>query len=233
MSTPYYPETIEGRADWWQNKIDKIGIITALDAEAAPAILEDAKMAVYLYRTLPGLYDTFVVQVHGYINSYLTGAVGTPAPKVMPLPAWPAMPVTGVVSGIEGRRVKWVPVLKNSTGYEPTNQGVALLLESVGGAFQPDSYKAEIVSVESLAVAQVMVKFRKARGAITGMAFNGRKTGTGTFLDLGRFTVTPASLHIPIGTPGQAELWEIQGQAFKGDTLIGTPSSISEVLVRG
>ncbi len=52
-------------------------------------------------------------------------------------------------------------------------------------------------------------------------------------VELGRFAVTPASLHIPIATPGQAEAWEIWGQALKGDTLIGTASDHKEVLVRG
>lgn len=233
MKTSYYPETISGRADWWQNKIDNAALLTQLVAALAPDIQNDAKSALYLYRTLPLLYDKFTVDVHGYINSYLTGADGTPAPAAPTVPAWPTAPDPAVLTGVEARRMRWVQTIKNSAGYNPDTNGQTLLLETGSGPFQPDDYQAVIVSAVSLAPGQVSAKFRKARGAITGMAFSGHKSGSANVVDLGRFTVSPASLHIPIGTPGQAEVWEIWGQALKGDTLIGKPSDHKEVLVRG
>jgi hypothetical protein len=129
--------------------------------------------------------------------------------------------------------MRWVPTVKHSATYNPETNGQTLLLEAGSGPFQPDAYQAVIVSAQSLAPGQVEVKFRKARGAITGMAFSGHKSGSATVVDLGRFAVTPASLPIPITTPGQAEVWEIWGQALKGDTLIGQASDHKEVLVRG
>jgi hypothetical protein len=103
----------------------------------------------------------------------------------------------------------------------------------VGGAFTPDTYKAEISSVVSMAPGQVEVKFRKARGHISGMEFTGRKSGTSNWANLGRFTVATASLDIPIATPGQPENWEIQGQALRNDKPIGIQSDIKPVTVRG
>ncbi|HEY5037215.1 MAG TPA: hypothetical protein VII74_08810, partial [Chthoniobacterales bacterium] len=78
--------------------------------------------------------------------------------------------------------------------------------------FQPDTYQAVIVSAVSFAPGQVSVKFRKARGAITGMAFSGHKSGSATVVDLGRFTVSPASLHIPIGTPARRRYGRFGGR---------------------
>ena len=110
---------------------------------------------------------------------------------------------------------------------------VARVRESTGVPFDPATYQAEITSAETTAPSQVQAKFRKARGNITGVAFTGRKTGSSNWMDLGKFTVSPASLHVPITTPGQAEQWEIQARAFKGDTMIGLVSDIKTVLVRG
>jgi hypothetical protein len=233
MAASYYPQSNDGRADWWQNKIDNIATVTALNPTLTASVLADAKVAVYLYRTLSGLYDGFNKLVNGYISAYLSNADGTPAPTAPTVPAWPALPAAGVLAGIEGRRTKWVPLLKNATSYDPAVQGQTLQLEPDGGSFDPGSYQAIITDAQSLSAAQVSARFRKAGGNITGVAISGRKAGTAAFTDLGKFTVSPASLHIPITTPGQPEEWELQAQAFKGDTLIGTPSDIKSVLVRG
>jgi hypothetical protein len=233
MGDTYYPQTTDGRADWWQNKIDNNAVIAALNAAAAPGILADAKDAVFLYRTLPGLYDGFTVEVHAYINAYLGGADGAAPPVAPPVPAWPALPAAGVLGGIETRRAKWVQNLKNTPGYKPLAQGATLELEAPASSFNAHTYQAQITSAESFSPASVLAAFRKARGQVEGMHFNGRKTGTTAWVVLGRFTGTPASLHIPIATPGQPEQWELQGQAVKRDVLIGLPSAIITVLVRG
>jgi len=233
MPASYYPETNDGRADWWRNKTDHAAMITALNAALAPSILADAAIAVYLYRTLPNLYDGFNKQITSYINAWLSNADGMPAPAAPPVPAWPMIPGPIVLAGIESRRARWVQTLKHAGGYDPATHGVTLHLEPAGAAFDANNYKAVIVDAQSLAPAQVSAKFRKARGSVTGVAFSGRKKGSAAFTDLGRFTVSPASLHIPIATPGQPEEWELQAQAFKGDTLIGTHSDIKPVLVRG
>ena len=233
MPSFYYPDNTNSRADWWQNKIDNIAVITALTPALAPAILADAQLAVYLYRTLPGLYDNFGKEVHGYIASYLGGADGTPAPTAPTLPAWPPLPAAGILAGLEARRAAWVQVFKKTTGYDPAVQGAALLLEATGAPFDPATYKADIASLHSPAPGLVLAHFRKARGQVDAMQFQGRKAGTPAWTDLGRFIGTPASLHIPIATPGQPEDWEIQGQAVKRDALIGLPSDIHSVTVRG
>ena len=173
-----------------------------------------------------------MVEVHGYINSYLSGAKDAAAPVAPAVPAWPVAPAA-VLAGIEARRMDWVPSLKHATGYNPQTDGVTLQTEIVGGGFDAAAYQAVVVSAVSHAPAQVAAAFRKARGEITGLEFSGRKVGTQALVKLGRFNVSPASLHIPIATPGVAEDWEIQGQGYRGDTLVGVPSDFKPVLVRG
>lgn len=232
MQSSYYPESADGRADWWQNKINNAARIAALLPAQAASIQKDAAMAVYLYRTLPQLYDTFVVQVHGYINTILTGADGTPAPSAPPLPEWPTPPLA-VLRGIEARRIKWVQSLKNADNYAAEVDGATLQTEMGGSAFDPNTFKATLLSVQSQSPATVQAKARKARGAIHGNAFSGRKADSANWVDLGRFTSPDVSLHIPIATPGQAEEWEIRCQGLKADKLIGQPSDLKQVLVRG
>ena len=79
-----------------------------------------------------------------------------------------------------------------------------------------------------------MAAFRKARGKIPGVKFFGRKIGTTTLVPLGDVrTVSPATLKIPITTPGVAEEWEIQARACLKDQLVGIASDFVPVLVRG
>ena len=147
----------------------------------------------------------------------------------------PTMPVApaAVLAGIEARREKWVQAVKSSTSYNPAVQGNTLRTEATGGSFNPTSYVAVITGVTCTATATVSAKFRKAGGKIAAMSFQGRKAGTSTWSDLGRFMATPAMLHIPIATPGQPEEWEIQGQAYLKDSAVGVESAIQTVLVRG
>ncbi|MDQ6765775.1 MAG: hypothetical protein M3Z22_06715 [Verrucomicrobiota bacterium] len=233
IQTSYYPYSIEGRANWWQNILDNMPIIQALQPSMADSIMNDAQAAVYLYRTLPQVYDKFTVEVHGYCNSYLTGADGMPAPTPPPLPAWPKFPSPAVLAGIEKRREKWVQLLKNTAGYDPQVTGVTMRTEIVGGNFDQATYAAEVSEAVSLSPAHVQAKFAKGRGKIDSMEFSGRKIGTTAMVALGRFSVSPASLAIPIATQGVAEEWEIQGRAVKNDQLIGVASMLMPVLVRG
>ena len=79
----------------------------------------------------------------------------------------------------------------------------------------------------------VGARSRKARRNIDAMKFQGRKSGTLAWVDLGRFTATPASVHIPLTTQGNPELWEMTGRALIKDAEIGLASDLLEVLVRG
>ena len=123
--------------------------------------------------------------------------------------------------------------MRAATGYDPQVTGQMLRTEAPTDTFDLATYQAEVFGVVSQAPAHVQAKFRKAGGRIDSMEFSGRKIGSTAMVTLGRFTVSPASLAIPITTAGVAEEWEIQGRAVKSDKLVGEASMLVPVLVRG
>ena len=236
MPYSYYPPTNEGRALFWENILspDAQAALTALDFSAATlaSIQADAAMAIYIYRSAPQAYEAYATSMNGWGHAYLDSADGTPAPLLPVQPVMPAPP-TAVKGGIEARRAAWVQTAKNAPGYDASVQGVTLRIEAAPDLFVAATYQASIFGLTSPASATVTVKFRKAAGRVDAMSFSGRKSGELGWTELGRYMATPASLHIPITTPGQPEQWEIVGRAYVKDSAIGIASSIETVLVRG
>ncbi len=237
MINPYYPETNTGRADWWDNLLQNgTAVLNALNAPTAliNKVNADATAGLFLYRTLPALYDSIGKKINGYIKTYLYDADGTPAPQFPTIPPQPSTGVPSALAGVEARRELWVKAIKALDGYDAAVQGVALQFEPTGTPFDAATYKAEITGVSSPSARAVVAGFRKARGNIVGVKFFGRKIGTTTLMDLGGLrTVSPTTLEIPIATPGVAEEWEIQARAVVKDDLVGIASDFAPVLVRG
>ena len=237
MITPYYPETNSGRADWWDNMLTEAATVLApLGASSTliNKVVGDATAGVFLYRTLPALYDNIGKKINGYIKTYLFDPDGTPAPQFPTIPPQPSAGIPSALAGIEARREIWVKAIKSLDGYDAGVQGVALRIEQTGTAFDPATYKAEITGVSSPSARAVVAEFRKARGKIAGVRFLGRKIGTTTLVELGGLrTVSPTTLEIPIATAGVAEDWEIQARAVVKDVLVGIASDFAPVLVRG
>jgi hypothetical protein len=237
MITPYYPDTNLGRGQWWTNMRDNApSVLTSLGA--APALISkvnaDSIGGVFLYVTLPAVYDKLGAKITGYIKTYLYDPDGTPAPVFPTIPPMPSLGVPTVLAGIEERREKWVQEIKGLAGYDPLIQGVTLRIEQTGTPFNPATYKGEITKLESNAPHTVTAGFRKASGNIQGGKFLGRKIGTATlyaFPDVR--TVSPATLEVPLTTPGVAEEWEIQFQPYLKDQAVGIVSDFATVLVRG
>lgn len=236
MLIPYYPDTNDGRADWWQN-IVAVGTTTlsalGFSVSQTTAINIDAQLGVYLYRTLPKTFEDFGKRVTGYISTYLSDPDGTPAPVVPAIPSWPIFSAGTTTAGLEARREKWVQLAKHASNYDPALQGATLRIEATGTPFDPATYKAIIFDATSPSPSTAACKFRKARRNIDAMKFLGRKAGTPVWVDLGRFTATPATFHIPLQTPGNPEQWELMGRALIKDQEIGIASDLLEVLVRG
>ena len=236
MLKPYYPEVQDGRANWWQNIVNNGGsTLSGLGFTAAQitAINIDALLGVYLYRTLRAAFAELEKRVTGYIHTYLGDPDGTPAPLIPAVPGWP--PFTGgpALAGLESRREKWVQLAKHASNYDPAVQGAILRIEPTGAPFDRNTYKAEIFDATSPAPGKVLCKFRKARRSIDAMKFMGRKSGSATWTDFGRFTSIPATLAIPLQTPGSPEQWELMGQALIKDQPIGMPGDLLVILVRG
>ena len=237
MITPYYPDTNLGRGEWWTNMRDNATAVLAALGAGTPLINKingDSIGGVFLYHTLPAVYDKLGKKINGYIQTYLYDPDGTPAPAFPTIPPMPSLGVPTVLAGIEKRRELWVPEIRALANYDPLIQGVTLRIEPTGTPFNPATYKGVIVSLQSTAPHAVTAAFRKASGNMQGGKFLGRKIGTATlhtFADVR--TVSPATLEVPITTPGVAEEWEIQFQPYLKDQAVGIVSDFATVLVRG
>ncbi|HEV7401565.1 MAG TPA: hypothetical protein VGO11_01515 [Chthoniobacteraceae bacterium] len=233
MNQSYYPKTNDGRADWWQNVADNIGVLTGLGFSVTESglILADAKWGVYLYRTIREAFDNLQKATLAWADVYLDAAVGTSVPTPPNVPSWPALPADGIAPGIEERRVQWVARAKASPSYNPPI-GAQLGTEATGDGFDEATYKAILSNLASPSAYTVTGKFRKAGGQIDGINLYGRKEGTMAWIFLGRFNATPFSALVPLAGAAP-EPWEFLARAVKRDVEIGVPSDVVQVIVRG
>lgn len=235
MSTPnYYPQTIDGRADWWQNIADNSAALTAAGASAnqAVTITEDANWAVYTYSTLRQSYEESYKSIIAYCDCVLDGDNGALLPSAPGIPAWPAAPTADVFCGVEKRRELWVQMVKNLPGYNPSI-GATLRLEAAVTPFDPATYQAVLFAVGSPSSHTVGGKFRKANGKVDGINLYARKAGTPTWAMLGRFNATPFTAMVPVVAATGPEDWEFQARAVRRDVEFGLPSTIVEQTIRG
>lgn len=230
----YYPPTIDGRADWWQNIKDNNAALFAAGASVtqASAIADDSAWAVYTYRTIREAYDEVFKSIIAYCDCLLDGENGAVSPTVPPISPWPGQPTSGVLCGIEKRRESWVQLVKNLTGYNPSI-GATLRLEAPVNPFDSVTYQAEIFNFNSPSTHTVGGKFRKANGKIDGINLYARKAGSPGWISLGRFNATPFTALVPVTSPTGPEDWEFQARAVKRDEEIGIPSMIVQQTIRG
>jgi hypothetical protein len=233
----YYPETSEGRAEWWENILERGEEIFAqleLPRDRVTAIMADAAWGVYTYGTLTSTAERYFAEVVTYANAVASGvhhedpsaATSPPRPPDVPAP-----PSAEISHDFERRRVDWVQEVKTMPKYTAA-LGEALGLEPLIAAFNGGAYKADLHDVLCSGPKTITGKFRKAHGNIDGIVLRGRHHGSASWLELGRFKATPFSAYIPVDGVGPEE-WEFQARALKRDIEVGMPSEIVEAVVKG
>ena len=232
MAGSYYPDTTDGRAEFWANIITKPSVFTALGFSPAKvgAIMADAAWGVFVYDTVRDQFDGLHSTIMAYCNQIANAPNGAPLPEVPTIASFPELPTPAIDAGFEKRRELWVKEVKGNAAYNPS-VGQELRIIGPDDAFNPAAYKTQLLNVQSLGPKTVSGRFRKASGNADGVVIRGRKLGTTTFAELGRFTATPFNVHIPTTTT-EPERWEIEAQVFKKDQPFGIPSDIVEVIVR-
>lgn len=227
----YQPETIEGLTAWWKNIQNNTAALTALGfpVDEIAAIQDDAKWAVFAYETLRNLYESYHETILAYAERItygpIDGAIGTPTAP----PAMPTLPAPVVLAGVERRRAKWVETAKAKLTYTQS-LGEALRIVAPEVPFDPDSYVAKLTGVKSPGPRTVSGRFRKEYGNVEGVIVFGRKEGTTSWTELGRFTALPFTANVPV-TGSTPEVWEFQVRAFKRDVPFGAPSDIVQVTI--
>ena len=233
----YYPATVEGRAEFWEN----IGAAApallpglGFAAGAVTSITNDAAWAVYVYRTLRVTYENYFSSVTAFAGTIASGIGGTSGQAVPPAPEppeWPAAPAGVIECGFEARREDWVQAVKSAPGYTPSI-GETLRIIAPSTPFDPNAYTAEISGIVSQSPKTITGKFRKARGNVDGILFYGRKDGASSWTELGKFTATPFTASVPLAGTAP-EVWQFQARAFKRDVPFGNLSDIVEVTIKG
>jgi hypothetical protein len=155
--------------------------------------------------------------------------VGPPAPPRPP--EFPSPPDTEITTDFEHRRVEWVRDVKELPGYT-VEVGKALGIEPLPAVFNGGAYKAEVHDIVCSGPKTISGKFRKAHGNIDGIVLRGRRCGSASWNELGRFKATPFSAAVPVAGTGPED-WEFQARAIKRDIETGTPSDIVKALVQG
>jgi hypothetical protein len=233
----YYPETSEGRAEWWENLLDcgePLLSELGMDRDRIAAIMADAAWGVYTYGTLTSTAERYFADVVAYANAVASGVhaeegvASSPPPKP---PEIPAPPAAEIGHDFERRRLDWVQEVKELPEYT-REIGVELGIEPVSAAFNGGSYRADLHDVLCSGPKTITGKFRKAHGQIDGIVLRGRHRGSASWTELGRFKATPFSAYIPVAGP-EPEDWEFQARALKRDIEVGIVSPIVEAAVKG
>ena len=233
----YYPETSEGRAEWWENLFDhgeELLLELGLEKERVEAIMADAAWGVYTYGTLTTSAERYFADILSYANAVASGvqapegAVTSPPPSP---PKVPKPPTAEITHDFEGRRSEWVEEVKELPTYS-SEVGLKLGIEPPVAPFSGGAYKAVLHDVICSGPKTVTGKFRKAHGNIEGIVLRGRLSGSASWTELGRFKATPFSAYVPVTGP-EPEEWEFQARAVKRDIEVGMASPIVEAAVKG
>lgn len=232
----YYPETSEGRAEWWENIQDHGEPLLAtlgLPPERIASILADAAWGLYSYGTLRASADRYADDVARFATAVATGVALGPDHE-LPCPPRPprflSPPDAGIAGDFEGRRLEWVAEVKASPAYTQ-ELGEALGLEQIPTAFSGGNYRCELNELVCSGPKTVTGKFRKAHGNIEGIVLRGRRLGSASWTELGRFNATPFSAAVPMSSP-EPEVWEFQARALKRGIEMGVASPMAEAIVQ-
>jgi hypothetical protein len=235
VTTNYYPETSQGRAEWWENILLHGAPLLAtagLEQSKIDGIMADAAWAVYSYGTLPQVVDRSLAEVSEYASAVAVGtceAAGEKLPAPPQSPEWPAPPSEPIKPDLEHRRVEWVQEVKSLPGFSQ-EIGEALGLLPLPTVFNGGSYKADLHDLISTEPKTISGKFRKAHGNVEGIVLRGRRKGSASWVELGRFKATPFSALVPVAG-SDPEDWQFQARALKRDIETGIGSDILDATV--
>ena len=123
-----------------------------------------------------------------------------------------------------------IAAIKTNSGYTPAI-GADLGVVGSAGSFDPNTYQAELTSVDQTGPNQVTVKFGKAKGNIDGVHVYARMQGGSEWKFLARDTQSPYVDTTPLGTAGKPEVREYRIRAVINDEEIGDYSDTAQVTV--
>ena len=235
-SNTYYPNTTEGRRDWWANIKANSGLLTTVGFSAGDvtAVGNDADWGIYVYGTIRQAYEHYFQSVVADGDTIAHGIGGTAGQALPPAPEpadWPTAPTGVIVCDFETRREEWVQRVKNASAYTESIGETLRIIRPVT-PFDPTTYTPQLRGLMSQSPKTVSGKFRKENGNVDGIILYGRKDGTYEWIELGRFNATPFTAAVPLAGVAP-EVWEFQARAFKKDVPFGNMSAAVSLTIRG
>jgi hypothetical protein len=228
VTNNYYPETSEGRAEWWEN-VARNGAApfaaVGFTEEQIKSVMNDAAWAQYVYGAVRRYADLWEAEVAAYAARIAAGVDADGLAPEPPVPAqWPEPPRVSIECNFERRRVEWVQEAKSAPSYTPE---IGEILGIVPLAdFNSWTFRAVLDGLVCTGPKTVMGRFRKASGNIEGIVLRGRRHGSAGWTELGRFNATPFTAAVPLSGGTPQEEWEFQARAIKRDLEVGVPSDI-------
>lgn len=123
-----------------------------------------------------------------------------------------------------------IAAIKTNSGYTEAI-GADLGIIGSGGAFDPNTYKAELKALVLSAPGQVTVTFGKAGGNVDAVHVYMRRQGTNTWTFLARDSQSPYVDTTPMTEAGKPEIREYRIRALIGDDEIGDYSDTQQITV--
>jgi hypothetical protein len=195
--------------------------------------MNDAAWAVYTYGTLRRQAERYQKELASYAATIAAGSADIAGEQPLPprpsVPKWPTPPSATILCNFEQRRVEWVQEVKDAGNYtEEIGQtlGIAPMTR-----FNSWAFRAELLGLVCTGPKTVAGKFRKAHGNIEGIVLRGRRSGTASWTELGRFKATPFSASVPIAGGEPQEEWEFQARGLKRDLEVGVASEIIGTMI--
>jgi hypothetical protein len=196
--------------------------------DARKTMLTAFKGKIALRGAAVGLTPAEITAIQAKCDAII-GRIDDKAAKKLAWQASVAAADTGNTADIADLRAS-IAAIKTNSGYTP-EIGADLGIVGPAGSFDPNTYKAELLSVEQTGPNAVTAKFAKAKGNIEGVNVYSRLQGTSPWKFLARDTVPPYVDTTPLAAAGQPEIREYRIRAVINDEEIGDYSDTAQLTV--
>ena len=229
-SSAWFPQSLQDRAAWYLNFVDKftpIGV-TQLGFTAAEvtAFQEDQADLAAIAATQEAL-DTAAAAFRQFRISVTEDAIGTPQPA-FPSLTWTA-PANGVPAGMFQRLIAAVDRIRSSPNYTD-ELGANLGIKPKERISEPESTLKPSIKV---AAAEFGYKFTANVGRLgqPAVKLQLQREGSADWTDAVVSTTSPLEYTVVPTTPGQPERILVRAILYKGTDAVGLPSDPTYVTV--
>ena len=226
-SSAWFPQSMQERAAWLQNFMDKLtpALATSLGFSVAErSAMEDDNSDFQQLAQMQSNADTFMAAFRQFRISLTEDPVGTATP-VFPAESFAAPPV-GVPAGIFQRLIQNVDRIRASPNYTDET-GASLGIKPTSSGPTPEADLKPVLK----AVAQPgnVVEAKFSRGESDGIVIEMQIDIETNWSTAGRFFKSPAVVEIPASSPNLPRAVRMRARFLKGNDAVGQNSDTVSV----